>query len=208
MRIKAILSGLMLAGALVSGGVHAALVSSTSGLIDYATGLEWLRVTATQGQTYNSVMAGYGGYVTNDGWRFANTNDISTLFGDAGGVETGYNSYSYLNAPAAELLISLLGMTENCGNDGGFCFITRGLTSASNYPGSHQSAFVSYGESSDGRFIAYMAPIMYSYWDYYTPGATLGSFLIRDASPVPEPGSVALLGLALASLAASRRKSR
>lgn len=57
------------------------LLTAGDGLLtlDTATGLEWLDLTQTVGQSYNSVFAGFGGYTTTQGFGFANTTQVSQL---------------------------------------------------------------------------------------------------------------------------------
>jgi hypothetical protein len=50
---------------------------------DAKTGLEWLDLTATFGQTYRSIASGNGGYTTTDGFRFATEAEVRTLFQNA-----------------------------------------------------------------------------------------------------------------------------
>jgi hypothetical protein len=49
---------------------------------DSRTGLDWLDITATFDQSYNSVAAGFGGYTTTQGFRFATRSEVETLFAD------------------------------------------------------------------------------------------------------------------------------
>lgn len=42
---------------------HAVLLDNGSTTIDTATGLAWLDLTLTEGQSYNSIASGFGGYV-------------------------------------------------------------------------------------------------------------------------------------------------
>lgn len=46
---------------------------------DTASGLDWLDTTLTQGQSYDAVLGGYGGYIGN-GWRYATRAEVIGLF--------------------------------------------------------------------------------------------------------------------------------
>ena len=45
-----------------SGSVQAGLIDNGNTTLDTDTGLEWLDVTLTQGESYNSIVGGFGGY--------------------------------------------------------------------------------------------------------------------------------------------------
>lgn len=81
--------------------------------LDTDTGLEWLDLTATSdpaGQSYNAVAAGFGGFTTEQGFRFATVSEVLILFDNAGviALNTGFVSANF--APVSQL-IGLLGCT-------------------------------------------------------------------------------------------------
>ncbi|HKE10325.1 MAG TPA: hypothetical protein VKE73_02020 [Myxococcota bacterium] len=53
-------------------------------VLDTVTGLEWLKLTATAGQSANSVLGGFGGFLA-AGLQYATSAQVQTLFSDAGG---------------------------------------------------------------------------------------------------------------------------
>jgi hypothetical protein len=112
--------------AMVSPAYSLPLYSTGYSTYDPQTGLEWLNLSQTQGQSYNSIVGGYGGYLAN-GWTYATTANISTLFDNAimsvGGSPIG--NYSDGNArpeysmPAA-YLGAALGFTYRFDNSSFF----------------------------------------------------------------------------------------
>jgi hypothetical protein len=62
---------------------NATLIDNGSTTVDTATNLEWLDVTATLGESYNSVIGGFGGYIA-DGYSVATTSQLCVLFGALG----------------------------------------------------------------------------------------------------------------------------
>jgi hypothetical protein len=76
--------------------------------LDTAHGMAWLDLTATQGQSYDVVAAGFGSYTTAHGFRIATEADWK-LLRDAAGILPGDPGASY--EPALRL-ISLLGQTQ------------------------------------------------------------------------------------------------
>ncbi len=80
---------------------------------DPNTGLEWLDLGLTAGQSYTSVLNGWNGYTTTQGFRFATRDEIIQLFTDAGATSIGLPSGTpdADNLQAATLTLSLLGTT-------------------------------------------------------------------------------------------------
>ena len=84
-RIRRAASLIGFATALVMGsfaGAQANIIDHGTYLSDTGTGLDWLDLTATQGQSYNSVL----GSMPAGGWHYASLADVATLFTDAGGT--------------------------------------------------------------------------------------------------------------------------
>ncbi len=117
--MRGMLAGLLTA--IVSGPAFAATTLPLEGRVnstyDPNTGLEWLNLDQTAGQSYQSVLAGWNGYTTAQGYRFATRDEIVTLFLHAGAVNVIVARLADLsdlvpeNVPAAELLFSLMGET-------------------------------------------------------------------------------------------------
>jgi hypothetical protein len=115
------LSSLLLGWLLTTGpGSHPANASPLSPLEHYGnttydpnTGLEWLDLSLTAGQSYSSVLNGWNGYTSTGGFRFATRDEIIQLFTDGGAASIGFpsGSPSAANLQAATLMLSLLGTT-------------------------------------------------------------------------------------------------
>jgi len=78
-----------------SGSIHAALISIdylTPGdnliTLDTSTNLEWLDLTVTQGMSADAVEA--SSLITSQGFRYAEFDDLNTLFQSAGITQTSY----------------------------------------------------------------------------------------------------------------------
>ncbi len=201
MRKSIVALGLVLA----SGASQAALVSvdwmaAGDGLLtrDTASNLEWLDLTQTYNQTVAAVLpqTALGG--TFAGFRLGLVEEVHDLMVAAGlpvSTTTGTISTSAIDLAAANGLTALLG--ETVGAHFGSAYV--GSRGHLNDGGSDRVVgFYTIGGSS-------------LFNDYFSgsptwPGA--GVWLVRDANDVPEPASLALLGLGMAGLVASRRKQR
>jgi hypothetical protein len=95
--------------------VEYGLIASDDELLtlDTDTGLEWLDLTATQNQSYNSVINGYGGYTTIHNFRVANASEINTLFQNVGIPDQWSDNAA--NIPGATDLFLFLGILREIG---------------------------------------------------------------------------------------------
>ncbi|OAI21312.1 hypothetical protein A1359_19395 [Methylomonas lenta] len=192
---------------------HASLVSndllgSGDGLLTYDsdTKLSWLDLTATVGQSYNQIMAGFGGYTSNQGFRYATENEVAELFSDAGVSQTswvwGYWNYNNPGYVANSTLVSLLGITYPFD---GLSTYSIGLTGSNTFgtQDSHDYAMVGYNNHAD-----YIASLAIGTLENSTNSSNVGSFLVKDVSNVPIPGAAWLFGSVLVGLVSfSRRKA-
>lgn len=171
---------------------------------DTDTNLEWLDLTSTKGQSYNTAQAGT--FVTVHGFRRANTDEATLLFEHAGG--TVNDPFSAANLGPAQLLLSLMGCTDTAAAcaplPGG---IIRGTSSgwADNLADGTLAYLPTYGTTADaltGRFISPDGSGTFA-----TVRATSGNYLVRTFVPIPEPGTALLLGFGLTAIAIRARRA-
>jgi len=185
---------------------RANLINAGSFVTDTISRLNWLDLPATEGQTYDAVIGGYGGYLA-AGWRYATSNEVSELFSHAGGLGPFDNqsfSETKYAAPSA-LLGSLLGFTHPINQTGtGFGW---GLIADSNTSGQHLSAiFQTFGTTGYmvAPFVALddqtlFAPAL------DTIRLDIGSFLV---SGVPEMSTWAMVIIGFGGVGLRMRRRR
>lgn len=185
-------------------------------LVDYGTytldqnsGLEWLDTSFTQGKSYNQVLALLGNGQALEGWRYASYDEFKQIFTGRG---YSLNGTSDITAVTGKIdndhffitLIDLLGATDT-GTDKKDLL---GLT-AEDYKNRDEDSQL-YGLITS----TYDKPTIYSSVSFgrYNDdrsAANLASFLVRVATPVPEPESISLLfaGLMFAGWRARKYRS-
>ena len=185
-------------------------------LVDYGTytldqnsGLEWLDTSITQGKSYNQVLALLGNGQALEGWRYAHYDEFKQIFTSRGYSLNGTSDITAViakinNDPFFITLIDLLGATDTTTDKKDLLGLTAEdykildedsqlyglITSTYNKPAIYSS--VSFGRYNDDR-----------------SATNLASFLVRVATPVPEPESIAMLfaGLMLACWRARKHRS-
>lgn len=214
--MKKPLASLLLGWLLAAGaGVPAASASTPLLLQDLGnltydpnTGLEWLDLSLTAGQSYNSVLNGWNGYTTTQGFRFATRNEVLQLFTDAGATSFGTPTgpVNPANLQAANLALSLLGITlAQTDEDRSWMFYVPAteptLPNANYVPSAvFGEGVIRAGYPPEGFF---MVPGIFPTVDYSAP--EMASALVRV---VPEPSPIVLLvaGLGLTLLVVQRTR--
>lgn len=177
--------------------------------LDGNSGLAWLDTSFTQQKSYNQILALLGHGQALEGWRYASYDEFKQIF-----TSRGYslNGTSDITAVTGKIdndhffitLIDLLGATDT-GTDKKDLL---GLT-AEDYKNRDEDSQL-YGLISS----TYDKPTIYSSISFgrYNDdksAANLASFLVRVATPVPEPESIAMLfaGLMFAGWRARKYRS-
>lgn len=180
---------------------HAALLSvddsvfgAGSVTLDTATNLEWLDMSKSYGNTRSYLQSSFGEGGTFEGWRYATADEVIALIQNAG-IAIG----QYLTADQ----VSFTAITD-------FCLLMDTTTSSqSGY--SQMSSQLSIGEKYGLDMVIYGGTYTYSTGNLggsVGTSSTISSWLVRDAqaSSVPIPGAVWLLGSGLMGLVGIRRK--
>ena len=174
---------------------------------DDETCLEWLDLTATDGLSFDEVMADTGGFITL-GFRYATLSEVEGLFAAANitdlfGTPTSTDSDSVLTNLTE--LQSLIGITDNSGGSDPF-LSSNGIhlpNAGPALPSVLDVVVTTTGGPAD------VAVIDSDTVDSDEKNESIGSFLVRERetkTSVPEPGTVLGLGaIALAGALTTRK---
>lgn len=187
----------------------AALIDNGNTTIDTATGLEWLDLTLTQGQSYNNIVIdGFGGYAV-QGYVHATTEQLCGLFGSLGDDMTGCtdatnNVLNIIEQSTATTLTNYLGVTfSDPTNSGAYGLFDDGSDTDIGL------GCVEVG--STGTCKSDTGPLVYRLLGWATKAdyhSTAGNWLVRP-SQVPVPAAVWLFGSGLLGLiGVAKRKVR
>jgi len=189
---------------------QAILIDNGSTTVDTATNLEWLDVTATLGESYNSVIGGFGGYIA-DGYSVATTSQLCVLFGALGDPiancpDGGPDVLSSANAAEFIFKFGDTLATDPSINSGTYGWFDGGM---------YMDAFSADlglgcidGSNTLDDFACAGGNMSYATTSFQTYGwshPSAGGWLVRDAS-VPEPAIIALFTLGLVGIGFARRR--
>jgi hypothetical protein len=142
-----------------------------------------------------SAVSAYSGY----GFRWANEAEVANLFAAFGIVYGSWSGFQWQLGASQTLstnFVNYLGVTNGLGSSLGW--IADDTLGGNSY--SCISAYTSIGDC--------IPAFVYKDSPFNDPSPSIGVFLVRDSgTAVPEPGTLALVGLSLACLSALRRKA-
>ena len=197
-RLFAVTMGLLISASLT----EAALIDNGGFTTDTVTGLDWLDMYHTDGNSYNQTLNAISGGGSLDGWRFATSAEFDGLINAAVG-----SSYTQVGFDAAILsqmttLVNYLGSTYASGVN---AYVVGYVDSSSlSNADARQFGWTIYV----GEQAGYVRPASNTGFDA-GKGATnslVGAFLVR-ATAVPDTGSTAaLLGVGVVALSFARRR--
>ena len=166
---------------------------ASSILQDTSTGLEWLNLNKTSNLSYNTVFSNLGPGGMFEGFRYANLDDIGTLFADANIPDIDQTTTANFQ-PVSDFMQHDIG--QLFGSAACFCEVSEALNAQSLATGTHSFSVLETHAIFSGTAIRADGQANDNVMSPYT-----GSFIIRDTASVPEPRSFALLiGAALGAL--------
>jgi hypothetical protein len=168
---------------------------------DSATKLQWLDLTITTNKSYAYVSSQFGAGGAYEGFRYASLAELNKLETDFGFTLLNSSTAVVGNGIPAYNFINMLGNTRPSTNGTSNPY-TDGLIL-------NAEVMVVGGVCSDGNCNGSANDMGHDFsrgiYSTSSASTSVGSFLVRSAA-VPEPGSIALFGIALTALAAVRRK--
>ena len=186
-----------------STSVSAALVStdlnsSGDGLItrDTSTNIEWLDLTESRNLSYDYVSSQFGVGGQFEGWRYATSSEVNTLFDSAGGTGP-YDGYSTVNNGIGAPLLDMWGLlvpTHTWSE-----FIIGDVYG----PGQHWYGQVWDNNSTQDFIYTMQGPVGDG-----VAHINKGSALVREYSVVPVPAAVWLFGTGLISIVGVARRKQ
>jgi len=173
-------------------------------ITDTTTGQQWLSPTYTVGQNYNSIMGGWGELTTTYGFSLVSRDTLTTFL-------TSVGIDPYIPSPSDySTVLEIMNKFGDTYSDGAYQnligFTSTIIPPAAGYP-NHVSAISlsAYHPLTQGQIG--MTGIMDM--DGIGWSDPTGAWLSRTVSaPVPEPTTIALLGIGLAGLAGAKVRRR
>lgn len=210
LNIKSVLAGLYMGAAAIglsTTSAQAILIDNGLTTVDTDQNLVWLDLTESTGRSYNDVASQFGTGGDFEGWRHATTSEVTTMFSNAG------FSSSYISSPATPqmlTLVNLFGPTfTTTGPSGGLLINSWGwFDDTDPASASIGTAFIEHDASflSNTAFTVDRAAVVINSAGTQSSGPSVGSWLVRASTPIPEPTPLALLAAGLAGLGFARSR--
>jgi len=211
-----------LAGLILTANTNAAIIDHGNYLTDTQTNTDWLDVTQSVNMSHNEVIAEMAPGGKFFGWRYASGTEFIKLISNAAILPLSSLSTYYALPNVTDNLITMLGSTLDTYYINSYSKTYDEYYSPSIYSQHYTQGLLS-DEIPDQTGTAYFAALIN---DVDISGASLddgvqaysngfgsdskgfifGSYLVRTSNTVAEPESVALVGLSLIALIATRRK--
>lgn len=219
-RLGVITTIFLAAGMLSTGAANSAVVQAdwqSAGdnlqVYDDVTDLTWLDLTVTAGLSYNAVFAELGSGGDYEGYRFATSSEVETLFDDAGiPTVSSLGDFQTGNYTPVSGLLDLIGLL----NPGADLPYSDGYTADTvDYP-SLTSRILGRLQLCDGHtfpngFTCSPSAVAALHEDFNGDDfadASTGSFLVLDVEIVPVPAALPLFLSGLAGLGVFARRRR
>lgn len=213
MGIKSVIGAACAALTVLTFNANAAIIDNGIYTTDEASGLDWLDLTVTDGQSFNTVSERIGSGGNLEGWAYATMSQFEAFMVHFGATtqstclidETSLCSWSVENNGIVESVLTLMGDLSGNRSSRGLLLDDLDTTIT---PDVHVAAYL-YDRADGTKYLTqdYISTYYIQQLDT-TGGFETGSFLVR-ASVVPVPAAVWLFGSGLIGLigVARRKKS-
>lgn len=195
-------AGLVAMAMLVAPQAHSVIITNPASIVDHGTyiadtthNLEWLKFgQGSVGLSFNQALATFGPA----GWQAATQSQVRDLIAEFGSTtDTTAGGSSNANAGLTRALGSYLDYTEQTSTTDRILAM---------YGPCIGSCLVNYSEFDHNSFFDDYVKVVAGLVDADVSFSQIGTWLIREASQVPEPTTLALIGVSLLGLGFRRRK--